>query len=84
MKFRKKPIVIEAERFHYSEPLPFRDRGPFVCFDSDVDRFYVTTAHEQRVYLANGDWIIPEACPIPFTAYSVKPDIFEATYEAVE
>jgi len=41
----------------------------------------VITSHHQRVYLADGDWIIPDG--IDGTFYPCKPDIFEATYEPV-
>lgn len=41
---------------------------------------YVITAHEQRAYLAPGDWVIPEKAEDRY--YPCKPDIFAATYEA--
>lgn len=88
-KFRKKPVVIEAAQFLGGvEVNGYRiPRG--VCFCSDGDepetlthRFHVHTIHEgQFVILAHGDWIIPESDDVHF--YPCKPDIFEATYEAV-
>jgi hypothetical protein len=84
-KFRKKPVVIEAEQFWPDRtPLPFNDRGPYVAIEDG--RFYVVTAHAQKAYLAAGDWVIPEPVgpSVPsFAAYPVKPDIFDATYEPV-
>ncbi len=77
MKFRKKPVVVEAEQFWPSKPLPFNERGPVVCFDGT---WYVETIHGQRADLEPGDWVILEPrghC----NAYPCKPDIFEATYE---
>jgi len=40
------------------------------------------TIHQQRVYLQNGDWVITE--PDGLHHYPCKPDIFAATYEAIE
>ncbi len=83
MKFRSNPRVIEAEQFFHDKPLPFRDRGPYVCFDGV---FYVVTAHAQRVNLSDGDWVVPESGgpQMPsFAAYPIKPDIFSANYERV-
>ena len=82
MKFRKKPVVVEAEQFWPDKPLPFNDRGPYVAFKDG--QFYVVTAHAQSVFLAPGDWVIPEPVgpSVPsFAAYPVKPDIFAATFE---
>jgi len=79
MKFRKKPVVVEAEQWFpgKSHPGVWCDReGP------DKNKPYVITIHNQRAYLAPGDWIIPE--PKPGLYYPCKPDIFEATYEPVE
>ncbi len=78
-KFRKKPIVIDAVQWDgkadqvvvYSETWGL----------SQEIHFYVTTAHEQKVYLALGDWIIPE--PEGRGFYPVKADIFAATYDPV-
>ena len=79
-RFRKKPIVIEAEQFHpVTDPLPFWNRG--AC-NFDGDRWFVVTAHGQETIIVDGDWIIPEPDGRGF--YPCKPDIFEATYELVE
>lgn len=78
-KFRKKPVLVEAEQFWPDKPLPFRDRA-VVEYDGD---FFVITIHGERANLAPGDWVILEMrgedC-----AYPCKPDIFAATYEPVE
>jgi len=77
-KFRKKPIVVEAEQYRVASMIPdgvTREIG-------DGVRDYVTTAHGQRAYLADGDWIIKE--PDGRGHYPCKPDIFAATYEPVE
>ena len=83
-KFVKKPIVIEATQFFYDRP---KVAGVFYPSVSDDGRTYigdafVITAHDQRVYLQNGDWILPE--PDGEHYYPCKPDIFEATYLPVQ
>ena len=80
-KYRKKPVVVEAEQFFYDHP-PIN--GVFYPATSGDGRTYegdafVITIHEQRVYLQNGDWILPE--PDGEHYYPVKDEIFQATYE---
>jgi hypothetical protein len=50
--------------------------------DEEEPKYYVITAHAQRVYLVPGDWILPE--PDGEGYYPCKDDIFKATYEPVE
>jgi hypothetical protein len=76
-KFRKKPVVVEAQQFlgFYHTPWPEgvkvdQEAGP---------RCYVVTAHGQNAYLDKGDWVITE--PDGVHHYPCKPDIFAATYE---
>mgnify|MGYP001560338316 CR=1 FL=1 len=92
-KFRKKPVVIEAEQFTQEQveaymfdkvPLP---RG--VNFGSAhthpptrriySTHFTVMTIHGERATIVPGDWIMPEPDGVHF--YPCKPDIFAATYE---
>lgn len=90
MKYRKKPVVIEAVRArdaigaaktHWRElPVWMRDaydKGGIVFTDRGVS---VTTL-EGVMLAALDDWII---CGIKGELYPCKPDIFEATYEACE
>lgn len=78
-KFRKKPIIVEAEQFlPESARLPFGDKGACVF---DGQKWYVVTAHGQETTIVAGDWIIPEPDGLHF--YPCKSDIFEATYERV-
>jgi hypothetical protein len=86
MRFRKKPVVVEAEQFRgfYATPYP---SGVEMEDNSNEPakeryRFYVVTAHGQRAYLESGDWVIAELGGRGF--YPCKPDIFAATYEPVE
>jgi len=76
MKFRKKPVVIEAEQFFADQPLPFHNRGVVEFADG---RFFVTTL-EGPLNISDGDWII---CGVKGEFYPCKPDIFAATYERV-
>jgi len=74
VKYRKKPVVIEAEQFFTDLELPFRDKGIVQFAD---DRFFVSTL-EGPLTISDGDWII---CGIKGEYYPCKPDIFAATYE---
>lgn len=94
MKFRKKPVVIEA--FNYDGDLISSDgsfyvplwaeeayrKGEFVyreCGESPAELFIQTL--EGEMHVAVGDWIIKG---IKGEIYPCKPDIFEATYEPVD
>jgi len=87
MKFRKKPVVVKAVQWdgpwilHPGIGTENDGKMPNKAQGVEV-RFYVTTIHGQRAYLASGDWIIAEPDGIHY--YPCKPDIFEATYEPVE
>ncbi len=87
-KYRKKPVVIEAEQFdgtrEHAHELSVKyasnvwpdtgERGEY------LGRLVIDTL-EGRMYANKGDWIITG---IKGERYPVKPDIFEATYEPVE
>lgn len=77
MKFRKKPVVIEANQFT-GHPC---DDPVGVWRRPEDDSPYVVTIHDQRVYLSPGDWIVPEPDGVHY--YPVKSDIFAATYEPI-
>lgn len=96
-KFRKKPVEVEAFRFtgwtgfqHYA-PEWFRGSPDFDAIGAGV--FYpdgLTSPHphvacvirtlEGKMRAECGDWIIRG---VKGEMYPCKPDIFEATYEAV-
>ena len=84
MKFRKKPVVIEAERFYSRGHMgrgPYDMGGPFgVIGYSDGVGYWVETL-EGRLRVIDGDWIIRGT---KGEFYPCKADIFEATYEAAE
>lgn len=74
MKYRKKPVVIEATQFIESAPWPVG-----VCRRPGETQAYIETL-EGPLNVSEGDWIITG---VKGERYPCKPDIFEATYEPV-
>ncbi len=77
-RYRKKPIVVEAEQF-------FPDKKPWprgVVANVGESYYWVTTIHRQKTKVAPGDWIVLEG--EGDLAYPCKPDIFEVTYEEAD
>jgi len=79
-KFRKKPIVVEAEQFFAAD---WRPHEP--CqYPSGVyrqgDTYFIKTL-EGNMAVNNGDWIITG---LQGEKYPCKPDIFAATYEPIQ
>jgi len=82
-KYRKKPIVVEAEQYVKYGKLVKGMCNSMSCFAEGNNKPHVHTIHNnQPVNLEVGDFIIPEPDGIHF--YPCKPDIFEATYEEVK
>ena len=76
-KFRKKPVVIEAEQFFaYSEPWPEGVEN----FPLAIHTPFCILTLEGRMQVSDGDWIITG---VKGERYPCKLDIFEATYEEV-
>ena len=92
MKFRKKPIVVDAVQFTEAMakgtdgPLPkgvimgSRHIGPPPERELYSHRHYIVTT-EGKMNVQVGDWIITG---VAGEIYPCKPDIFEATYEPEE
>lgn len=87
MRFRKKPVVIEAEQFW-----PNRRPWPAGVVEVDPDchpdgrhasdcGFAVDTLEGRALNVTPGDWIITG---VKGERYPCKPDIFAATYEPAE
>ena len=82
MKFRKKPVVVEATVFRswYSPP-----DGVDVdyCPDCPDCNSHVATIQtlEGKMQVQLGDWIVTG---VKGEKYAVKPDIFVMTYEPAE
>lgn len=81
MKFRKKPVVIEAVQFHTFEPWPdgVIDATCLSKYGETHSGPHVATLEGMHC-VSDGDWIVTG---IKGERYPVKPDIFAATYEAV-
>lgn len=75
MKFRKKPVVIEAMQFWENTS----DGWPIGVYKHGKGHFIDTL--EGPLHVSEGDWIITG---VKGEKYPCKPDIFEATYEKVE
>jgi len=87
MKYRKKPIVIEAEQFFPDcHPWPKGVHGVnpnhpnFIIKDSSKVTAWGIQTLEGWHLVSPGDWIITG---IKGEHYPVKPDIFELTYERI-
>lgn len=86
MKFRKKPIVIDAEQYQYFKDIPgvneirsirrFNDGGES---EIKIIEVYVDTL-EGRMEVHPGDWIITG---VNGEKYPCNPDVFEKTYEKI-
>lgn len=87
MKYRKRPVVIDAEQF-------FPDRHPWPEGVLGIDPDHpapIVADHEATAWgiqtlegwhlVSSGDWIVTG---VKGERYSVKSDIFELTYELVE
>ncbi len=87
MKFRKKPVVIEAIQFVdpglYPKLAKFigAQCGPLQSRLDGVEWSLLINTLEGQMRAELGDWIIKG---VKGEFYPCKPDIFEATYEAVE
>lgn len=89
MKYRKKPVVIEATQFKASDPSTHQHvnfSGPHHgSVDADGNpilygKHWVQTM-EGPLIVSEGDYIITG---VKGEHYPCKPDIFEMTYERVE
>lgn len=81
-KYRKKPVEIEAVQFDGSNALKIVRwmGGQFVSTGVNGDRLIIQTLEGDMTASLN-DWIIKG---VKGEFYPCKPDIFAATYEAVE
>lgn len=84
MKFRKKPVVIEAFQYQNNHDEVFEwarnasdGNGTHLHF---LNGFLYVETLEGTMHVKPNDWVI---CGVKGEFYPCKPDIFEATYEAV-
>lgn len=73
MRFRKKPVVIEATQW-------FRSGDHPAVLGNEIDGPWIPTL-EGAMRVTPGDWIITG---VQGEQYPCKPEIFAATYEPVE
>ena len=73
MKFRKKPVVVEAEQYLKGSVIVG------VCKDAYTGAPYIHTLAGD-VSVRYGDWIITSKGE----QYAMKPDLFRAVYEPAE
>jgi hypothetical protein len=95
MKFRKKPVVIDAVQFIYTEEgianlKAFcgntignisKARHPTALGEAEIGTLEDGVHLTVKHIATEGDWIIKG---VQGEFYACKPDIFEATYESVE
>jgi hypothetical protein len=83
MKYRKKPVVIEAEQWFPGIKIEgieeFETGDPIIEIEGRLKT--LENLGDTRGVVIPGDWIITG---IKGEKYAVKPDVFEATYEKVE
>ena len=85
MKYRKRPVVIEAEQYSGPQVVPLDQPYPTdvpagVTFraTNQADAQPCVETLEGPLWVTVGDWIITG---VKGERYPCKPDIFEATYE---
>jgi hypothetical protein len=80
-KYRKKPVVIEAEQFDFYRYLDdgYLPEGVETRHTGEVPATFCKTL-EGELHVTHGDWIIKG---IQGEYYPCKPDIFEKLYEPI-
>lgn len=84
MKFRKKPVVIEAIQWtgdNFEKIKEFSASGIISHLNDHNDNRIAITTLEGIMIGSKGDWIIKG---VKDEIYPCRADIFEATYEPVE
>ena len=83
MKYRKKPVVIDAFQWknqNYEEWPDWAKKSDATVTVNVYDELYIETL-EGRMKASKGDWIIRG---VNGEIYPCKPDIFHKTYELAE
>lgn len=80
MKFRKKPVVIEAEQWFYGKEVDGVIYNPMPISGLYLMPPYIDT-FEGRLFVNEGDWIITG---VEGEKYPCKDSIFRKIYEEVE
>jgi len=80
MKFRKKPVEIEAIQYNGANFNEVRSFMSGTSYPKVVNRKIRIQTLEGHIYADEGDWIIKG---VKGEFYPCKPDIFKETYEAL-
>lgn len=86
MKYRKKPIVVEAFQYlpdsegNFVRP-EWASKDTIIAKHDDSESWLCLLTHHGLIVATSGEWIIKG---IKGEIYPCKPDIFESTYERVE
>lgn len=87
MKYRKKPVVIDAEQWNGTQEswskIMAMGLTKWRPGEMGTDTFYIET-NEGKMMAKKGDYIIKEPFDKDRMFYPCKPDIFEKTYEKAE
>jgi hypothetical protein len=79
-RYRKRPVVVEAEQYWPDKPLP---KGVLTNdYRFAPSKHYVITIHRQHAYLAPGNWVIAESDGVHY--YPCDAAEFERIYEPCE
>ncbi|MCK9370858.1 hypothetical protein M0R04_13190 [Candidatus Dojkabacteria bacterium] len=78
-KFKKRPVTVEAVLWNGSNSEDINGFVPLSVFSFDEGNLVINTL-EGKMTAQKGDWIIKG---VKGEFYPCKPDIFEATYEAL-
>jgi hypothetical protein len=86
MKYRKKPVIIEAMELTFDERtqdkiIRWINEGPVINSIPGPDGGIYLETLEGRMFATTGDYIIKS---VKGEFYPCKPDIFELTYESVD
>ena len=82
MRYRKKPVVIEAVQWKGNNPIEIASFcGAFARFDERKELYLTTLENKKNEFEASVNDFIIKGVQGEF--YACKPDIFEQTYEKV-
>lgn len=84
-RYRKRPVVVEAEQWFPGKHVEGVTETVIDLGDgqtSPAGYGHVVTIHGEHAKVVPGDWVITE--PDGVHHYPCKPDVFEATYQPAE
>ena len=81
MKYRKRPVVIEAFQVGTLPPKWFEESGCYIEFKNQPSRPYAIRTPEGYTVADHGDWIIKG---IQGELYCCRDSVFQSSYEMVD